>query len=126
MGQEQPEFDDQDARMLAKRVDRREEQAGPRIGDFVKMLDGTTRRFTHDWGEDIQTTCKDGLGSFHLTAGGDGNYSGGLDAAISKSGLEETGKTLKGAFWFFHHDRRRAHNGVYFKTPCRVFAQVAP
>jgi hypothetical protein len=101
---------------------------GVRVGDFVKMLDGTLRRFTHDWGDDIQTTSYkvsggDGDASFYVGAGGFASYSGGLDPAISKDRLVETGETRFGNFWFFHHGFSGAGRGRIFEMPCRVYEQ---
>ena len=102
---------------------------GPRVGDFVEMLDGTLRRFTHDWGESIQTTVGDrhpcaGDQSFYW--GGDYmSFSGSLDPAIPKLSLELTEQKRDGWAWFFHHDEMRAHNGVSVAVPCRVYREVA-
>ena len=116
-----PRFDGRDGDMLHQRIMARDVFNGPRIGDFVKMPDSTLRRFTHDWGDDIQTTTpRFSGGSFYL-GNGCASYSGALDAAILKTKIKNTGKTRDGAFWFFHHDFSTAHNGVHFTIPCRIF-----
>jgi len=123
----QPQFDERDAQILKQRIAMWAEIQGPRVGDFVKMKDGTLRRFTHDWGDDIQTTvgpvhpCS-GDASFYF--GGDYmSFSGSLDHAIPKSSLREIGEQEGGA-WFFHHNEMRAHNGVSVRVPFRVYEQT--
>ncbi len=114
-------FDNRDGDMLHQRIMARDTTNGPRIGDYVNMPDGSLRRFTHDWGDTIQTTTpKFGYGSYYLGTGYS-SYSGALDPGIPKSGLKDTGNPRDGAFWFFHHDYMTAHNGVDFTIPCRVF-----
>lgn len=115
-----PEFDTKDAEILAQYQASWNDREGPRVGDFVRMVDGELRRFTHEWNDGIQTTWKGQSGSFYL-GNGYASYSGGLESAIARSKLRDTGETREGAFWFFHHNHARAHNGVYFKIPCRVF-----
>ena len=118
-----------DAALLADRViawDSR--QRGPRVGDVIRFTDGTAGRFTHDWGKDIQTTPRDrqlGHGSFHLHRNGHLDYSGGLDPAIDKALLLDTGETELASAWFFHDDWPRAHSAVYVQIPCRVYAEKA-
>lgn len=118
----QPQFDAIDASILAERVSAWNERTGPRVGDFVVMPDKTALRFTHDWGNDIQTTWKktSGDASFYFSKGCM-SFSGSLDSAIPKADLIDTGETREGSAWFFHHNESRAHNGVYFAVPCRVF-----
>lgn len=118
-----PEFDTRDAATLASLIDAWNGVAGARVGDFVKMPDGTLRRFTHDWGDSIQTT---GAGQFaedvsFYFAGGYMSFSGSLDSAISKDALRDTGEVKDGRAWFFHHGEVRAHNGVQVRVPCRVY-----
>lgn len=104
----------------------------PQVGDFVRMLDGTFRRFTHDWDTDIQTTYVVGdpkptdhsyAGSFYLTIKGEVSHSGSLDDAISKSTLLDSGEKHVGTFWFFKNNHWRAHNGVEVFIPCKVWIQ---
>jgi hypothetical protein len=121
-----PQFDERDATILAQRTESWDKRPGPRVGDFVQFPDGYVGRFTHDWGDAIQTTCRQFPGdvSFYF---GDGycSYSGALDPAVSKTRLEHTGCTARGVVWFFHHDLSRAHNGVKAEIPCRVYKLIA-
>jgi hypothetical protein len=131
-----PNFDERDVEIARERLAEWNELPGPRVGDWVKMLDGTVRRFTHDWGDEIQTTsASPGLctvdgpdresGSFYFHGSGM-SFSGGLDRSIPKAGLVETEEVKEGRAWFFHHGHSGAHRGVHFTVPCRVFKQVAP
>lgn len=122
------EFDGKDAEILAERIAEWGKIAGPRVGDFCELADGTVRRFTHDWGDSLQTTC----GTGHPCAGdvsfyfGKGymSFSGSLDSSIPKEQFSSVNEMREGSAWFFHHDWAKAHNGVYFKVPCRVYRQV--
>lgn len=119
-----PDFDEKDAAILAERQAAFDTRKGPRVGDFIVMPDKTLRRFTHDWGESIQTTCKPhefGPESFYITEDGFASYSGALDPAIDKKLIIETESTKDGYFWFFHHNHVQAHNGVHATMPCRVY-----
>ena len=127
-----PEFDERDGEILAERQLRRERITGPRVGDFVWMTDGELRRFAHHWGDRIQPTSGPSKGprdigaggSFHLCRNGGVEHSGGLDQGIPIDRLRPTEETQDGWFWFFHHDSARAHNGVNFKIPCRVYKVI--
>lgn len=122
-----PQFDAKDAEILAVRETAFNQVTGPRVGDFLKTADGFLR-FTHDWGESIQTTvgpkhpCH-GDSSFYL-GNGFADFSGSLDRAIDKTLLRDTGETMEGSFWFFHHNHACAENGVYFRMACRVFERL--
>lgn len=118
-----------DGAILAERSFCYGAKAGPRVGDWVEMLDGSVRRFTHDWGDEIQTTSGSEWGrgdqSFYLGKGYC-SFSGSLDRAIPKGQLVDAGEQRQGSVWFFHHNETRAHNGVRASMPFRVFRQVAP
>lgn len=115
-------FDERDAAIVAERVVKWNARAGPRVGDFVKLKDGSFRRFAHDWGEDIQPTHAQYGGTFYLGAGGC-EHSGGLDQAIPKASLKATGEEKEGRIWIFHHDQWGGGRAVYTDIKCRVFQQ---
>lgn len=123
------ELDTIDGEILAKRIAGFNRFKGPRVGDFVIMPDGQYRRFTHNHGKHgLQTTCgsdnadasRSGGASFYLGHFGM-DYSGGLDPCVKQENLVLTEEVRDGHAWFFHHDRARAHNGVEFTVPCRVY-----
>lgn len=119
-----PRFDDRDARIVAERCAAWDQRQGPRVGDFVQMKDGSLRRFTHDWGDDIQTTLNGSNDSSFYLGSGFMDFSGGLDSAIPKGELTPLPFARKGSCWIFHHDHREAHNGVHTEVNCRVYMQV--
>lgn len=97
---------------------------GLAIGDYVLFPTGELERFSHDWGDDIQTSPG---GSFYLLEDGRGSLSaGGLNPTIPASSVEQIpGVTLMGRFWFFHHAIAGAGRGVYVDCVCRVFTTSA-
>jgi hypothetical protein len=122
-----PQIDDTDRAAFSLRVEAWNKRTGPRVGDFIEMLDGTTRRFAHNWDEHgLQVTCGDGdKGSFYFDRAGVMSMSGSLDPTIPLERIEElTGKRRSGWCWFFHHDFPQAHSAVHFTVPCRVYRQV--
>jgi hypothetical protein len=116
-------FDERDAGILAERQARRDGIAGPRVGDFVRMPDGTLRRFTYAWPDGLQTTMQSGgtIG-FYLGRRGGVSYSGGLDRTIPLERIVSTDEVRVGWFWFFHHDVSGAGRGVEVKALCRVYS----
>lgn len=117
-------FDERDAEILHKRETAFNLVSGPRVGDFLRTADGMLR-FTHDWGDSIQTTVRAkhpcyGDASFYLSEGY-ASFSGSLDPAIDKKSLRDTGEIMQGSFWFFHHDSAGADRGVSCAIACRVF-----
>jgi hypothetical protein len=113
-----------DFELLASKIKKLNEHNGPRVGDFVIMPDGTTRRFTYDWKEagGIQTTNANSTDiSFYLNSYGRCDFSGGLDDPIPHDCLEDTLDNRLGSVWFFSRDMARAHNGVYAKVAFRVY-----
>lgn len=118
------EFDQRDGEILQDRLAKWSSGKGPRVGDWCIMLDGTVRRFSHDWGDQIQTTHPEfGIGSFFF-GNGYMSYSGSLDSAIAKNLLVDTGEEKDGRAWFFHHDFWGAHRGVEFNIPCKVYREI--
>jgi len=109
--------------ILSDRMAAFNRRAGARVGDWLKLDPPDPRcpaytRFTHDWGDSIQTGGQDG--SFYL---GNGylSYSGGLDPGISHGDLLLTDDVKEGSCWFFDGDMSGAGRGVGFRVPMRVF-----
>ena len=118
--------DERDAELLRSRYAAWAKRRGPRVGDFLRVGPDRFLRFTHDWGEDIQTTSRtfSGDGSFYLSSDGFASFSGSLDPAIDKRRLTKTDELRNGSFWFFHHDRSGGHRGVGATMPCTVWALI--
>ena len=114
-------IDQRDNELLFARIAARANIDGARVGDWCRLPDDNMVRFTHDWGDDLQTDRGQGLGSFYFSRCGFMDYSGGLDRALPRDRLHDTGAMLAAPCWFFHHDRPAAHNGVTVSVPCRVF-----
>jgi hypothetical protein len=109
--------------ILQERTTKRDQNPGPRVGDFIKLptvdpRQGDLTRITHHWDDYVQT----GWGSFYLTSEGGLSMSGSLDPGVAVEHLIPTHETLPGSCWFFDRDIHRAHNGVNATIPCRVFA----
>lgn len=85
------------------------------------MPDGTQERFSHDWGDQIQTTDGKFGASFYLGRDGFSSFSGGLNPSIKKEHLIKTDKLEEARFWFFHHDYATAHNGVHVEVLVPVY-----
>ena len=121
-------LDEIDSAIRAERLALFDAISAPRVGDWIQMLDGSIRQFTHDWGADgLQVTSGiGGAGSFYLDSAGRQDYSGGMDPIVPLTRMVPTDEIKLGAVWFFHHGQQRAHNGVYTDVPCRVYREMAP
>ena len=93
----------------------------PRVGDFLRMANGSLKRFCNDTGDGQQTTKG---GSFSISRGAGVSYSGGLDSPIMWERFKPTYEAQKGRFWFFSHDRAGAGRGVDVFLPCRIYELV--
>ena len=116
-----PIFDEKDSAILAERILFWNERVGPRVGDYIRLQDGTLARFTYHWPEGLQT----GYGGSFYIGTGYASYSGSLNPNIPINRIQVTGDVMDGTFWFFHHDSHCAHNGVDVKVPCRIYKEVA-
>jgi hypothetical protein len=105
-------LDAKDIQILNDRLATRYQEKGPQVGDVVYFPDGSRRRFSHDWGDVIQTSFG---GSFYL-GNGYTSYSGGLERAKPVQNMINTGKTEEANFWFFHHDYPVKDGGVDVKA----------
>src|SRR5689334_8966031 len=114
-------LDDHDKVILRDRSIALGRRQDVRVGDFIRMKDGSERRIAHRWDDRVQTTDH---GSFYLGAGGM-SFSGGLDSAIPLDRvrlIHHIGRL--GRVWFFHHDQWRAHSGVHGWLDFRVYEEV--
>lgn len=115
------ELDDRDRAILEARRAQLDTIPGPRVGDWVHFSDGTERRISHDWGDEVQTSDGRYGSSFYL-GNGYASFSGGLYGVTAKTALVDTGKTRSGTCWIFHHDYQTAGGGVDTFIPFRVYA----
>lgn len=117
-------FDERDQQIRDERLSVWDKIEGPRVGDWVILPDGDYRRFTHDWGDGMQTTVRKDKGHYNASfyfGKGYMEFSGSLDPSIKKDCLTLTDETKAGSIWFFHHGEVGAHRGVYSEVPCRVY-----
>lgn len=118
------QFDDKDQAIADRRQAQRDQFDGPRMGDYVLFPTGELERFSHDWGDELQTSPS---GAFHMYEGGDTQMTcGGLHPATPRDQLVLAEQSLPGTFWFFHHGEVGAGRGVYFRMPCRLYRTTAP
>lgn len=92
---------------------------GPRVGDYL-LHKGKYVRFSHDWGESLQTSVN---GSFYFSKGHI-QFSGGLNRGIKKAEIVQSGEIRDGDIWFFDQDWPGAGRGVHFVAPFRVFTPI--
>ena len=97
---------------------------GPDVGDYIRMKDGTLRRFTHKWDDGIQVTVRGQSGSFYMLTNGAASYSGSLDPSVPMNKIRRTDETALGTFWFFDGERSGAGRGIDCAIPCRVFEEM--
>src|SRR5688572_21895990 len=87
-------FDDYDQGLVAQGTALWDQREGPRVGDILRIplaLHNAYRlmRFSYDWGDDIQVSFG---GSFYFDHKGYVSFSGGLEPAIPKANLRDTGE----------------------------------
>jgi len=113
-----PRNDARDEEILLARYTAYMALAEPSIGDWVRFRDGVGRRIGHVWWDGAIQTSRNG--SFYL---GEGyvSFSGELYRSIPSSTLTLSKDRQVGSFWFFHHDRQEASNGVTFNVECRIW-----
>ena len=120
------QLDETDQDILRTKTRLLDQNPKPRVGDYIRFADGTERRISHLWTElggwDMEDAAQtsDG-GSFYL---GDGyaTFSGSLFGGTPLDKLSElVGEKKLGDVWFFHHNVRRAYNGVDTSIPFRIY-----
>ena len=119
-------FDDKDQELLEQRQKARYNRKEPQVGDYIEMEDGTLRRFTYNWDKSgLQTNDPEfGEGQYFLNESGTGSFSGSLDPIVRREYIINTSNWKPARFWFFHHNRYEANNGVNFEIPVRVWKEV--
>lgn len=118
------ELDERDTELLAQRVAAFDAVPGCRVGDYIRFAGGVERRISYIWRDEhdtpfsVQTSAG---GSYYLGNGGL-SMSGSLFTGIEPETLTDTGETLPGSVWFFHHNRMVAGGGRDATIAFRVFA----
>ena len=118
-----PTLDERDDTLIENRRQAYESRPAtlPRVGEYVRMLDGTLQRFSYIWPDGAQTSHG---GSWYLGNGGS-SFSGSLNPIVPFERLRLTNGRKGARFWVFHHDQWTAHNGVDFTIPVRIWEEVA-
>lgn len=111
-------------------IEERDKIRGPRVGDYIFLLDGTIQRFSHDWGDSLQTS--EG-GSFCLSSDGLVSFSGGLNPSIPKNKIKETFVNysdatdyngMTGRFWIYYNGRLCHGSQTNVDLVCRVYKET--
>lgn len=119
-----PTFDERDASIVREREALFNEYEGPRVGDYIEFSCGKLRRISYIWPlGDAQTTDH---GSFHLSESGRLSMSGSHFLSVPSSSLTDTGRTMPGLVWIFHHNEIRGHYGVETNINFRVYSCNLP
>jgi hypothetical protein len=103
--------------ILNERLKLFNKREGLRLGDFLKLSNGTYLRFCNVLDDTLQTTK---AGSFYF---GDGyvEFSGGICPPIDKKLLKQIDEKREGEVWFFDQGIVGPHRAVYFNIELRVF-----
>lgn len=120
-----PAFDETDARFFRESVALRDQQEGPRIGDFVRYPDGALHRLAIDSGERGFQTMEPGRGAFYDSGSGHLFFSCGspsLTPFVKAQNLARSEETREGEVWTFHHQESVPGGRVNAMVPCRVYA----
>src|SRR5215469_2132935 len=124
------ELDADNLRILKERQAKREQHPDARAGDFVRMTDGTLRRFSgrnpttlssydgHGRRHTSRQGCQLASGdpSFFLKEDGTASFSGGNDF-LERLDIRDTGEQMVGQFWFFHHNKAAAGATIEVMLP---------
>lgn len=106
-------------RNIAKdRIEKRDAMNSIRVGDFLRMHDGSMKRVANCNRRGVQPTRG---GSFALCSSGCTQYSGGLDSIIDHRNITPTDEVKNGTFWIEHHGVLQCACAVGVRTPCRVY-----
>lgn len=123
-------LDEKDQAIFTERLAALAARTVIKVGDFIRLPDGTIKRVAHVWTDDFHapelvqpTFGKDG--SYYLGKGY-ASYSGGLNIGIPAEKFTATNETLPGYVWFFHHDYHTGDNAVYAKAEFPVWNCSVP
>lgn len=95
----------------------------PRLGDIV-YFENEQHRISHSHSFGVQTSKG---GSFYIGKGGEGTFSGSLDAPRLKEGFQLSPNTSKARFWMWDaHKGPGAGNGLYIYLNVRAWTFINP
>ncbi|MFE9327644.1 hypothetical protein ACIHDR_48215 [Nocardia sp. NPDC052278] len=114
-----PTWDAKDYKLVHIALQARRRLTGPQVGDWIDFADRPLR-ISHMWG-DYAAQTELGSGSIYLIGSGHGSYSGSLYSSVPVSELTATEEYRPSRMWIFHHGWARAHHGVHFTIPTRVY-----
>lgn len=115
-------LDERNQEIAAESIAARETFKGkPRVGDFVRMPNGSLERCASETKHGMQTCVG---GSFSVFTSGRASMSGSLNRSQLAEYFVETEDSKVGKFWFFSHGRGGAGRGVDVFMPCRVYRLV--
>ena len=101
---------------------------GPRVGDYIVMLDGSLRRFTYDWGDGLQTTVSNQSpaydSSFYMGRGGFAEFSGSLDPSIPKERIIYARARRLARFWMFNMGVPGAGCGRAYEIKVKIWKEI--
>ena len=97
-----PFVDNRDCELVKSAFKEYALRGGPAVGDWIIFSDGVKHRFSHHWGDSIQTSQG---GSFYMDASGYVSFSGGLSPAVPIGRIQPAGEYEPGLFWSFHRQK---------------------
>lgn len=110
-------YPERNAKILAERVAEFDAIEGPRVGDWLRLTDGSYARLANV--EDSFFQC--GVGSYYFY-GFACDFSGSLSCQCPPTrALRQTGDIRPGKIWFFNGHEVGPNNGVDFEIEFRVF-----
>lgn len=118
-------MDTRDLEILRQKTEKWSAKSGPRVGDFVRTLDGKMRRFCICWDDGFQITSGNG---FYF---GDGfmSFSGSCGRLIENEKLRLSTDVDFGACWFFSRDcpigGTTSDGTVQADIECRIYDEIA-
>lgn len=115
-----------DLEILRQKTEKWSARSGPRVGDFVRTLDGKMRRFCICWDDGLQITrsCNDG---FYIGDDGMMSFSGLCGRLIENENLRPSTEVAYGSCWFF--SRNAPMSGMdadlQAEIQCRTYEEIA-
>lgn len=108
---------DVNEQILKDRVCEFDSIEGPRVGDYVRLDDGSLARIAKITDHYFQL----GVGSFYLHGRDGCSFSGTLYPPHPHRCLKATPGTKDGLIWFFSANEAKANNGVDYEIELRIF-----